>query len=201
MPVPDTAGLRAVVKDWATFEVPGNLIPALEERIASTGRVAFRLDRPTVVPSVSFNSEAYFGTDAETIITVVDGNPALTDTVTVRVVSSADTEGFNLSLGRIPEPHSFSTNAPGHGNLRFCTDCVSDPANRVLEVSNGSTLTAIYFDGVTYRTDTATWSAGGIETLPPPPPTSTSTPTASTTPTPSGTPTPSHTPSPTVTPS
>jgi len=160
-----------------------------------------------IVPSLSFNSEVYFGLNAEAIITVVDANPALTDTVTVLVDSTQDLQGFSMTLGRTGDPYSFSTNAPGHRNLRFCTDCTSDPVNKVLQVADGSTLRAIYFDGTAYHRAFATWSAGGIETLVPPSPTPTITltpsPTRTTTTTPTRTPTgtPTATSTPSMTPS
>ncbi len=134
---------------------------------------------------VAFDQEIYYGNHAEALITArdpaADLNPTAVDTITVRVTSTSDPVGIELTL---------SQDTPGfpvfklERALRF-SQMASNQAQGVIQVANRDTVTVSYCPRACKQpyTDTATWylfevtiTPTPLPTWPGPPPTLTPTP-------------------------
>lgn len=153
-----------------------------------------KINRSWSIVDVSFDRASYLGIDDTATITVHNGAADTTidrDTVVIRVISAADTEGLHLPLTETNGGTGIFT-----GILRFCTSCPkSIEAEGRLKVQHQAALLATYITELdrVFVSASARWNA-------PPTATPTITPTPTETHTPTATSTPTATPTVTLTP-
>ncbi len=105
------------------------------------------LTEKALIPgSVSLDSDNYYTLFSSAVITAIDIdsslNPGAEDTVSVKVTSDTDDDGFNITLLETSSDTGvFTSTVP----LRFSLE-ESLPSERVLKVRDGDTVTAEYTD-------------------------------------------------------